>query len=189
MAIHPDAFIHEMAYVEDGATIGKDSRIWPFAHIRDGAVIGEDSNISKDCYVDDGGSVGDRCKIGNNVNVHAGITVGDEVFIGPGTVFTNDMFPRAVSPEWVMLETVVHRGVSIGANVAMGPGVTVGEYATIGIGSTVIRDVEAHELVVGNPARRLGWMCKCGRVASRDETRPADLRCEVCIEQGVAADG
>ena len=188
MAIHPDAFVHEMALVEDGATIGKDSRVWPFAHVREGAIIGEDSNISKDCYIDKGGVVGDRCKIGNNVNVHAGITIQDEVFVGPGTVFTNDMYPRAVSPDWVLLETVVEYGASIGANVAVGPGIRIGAHATVGIGACVIRDVEPHELVVGNPAHRIGWVCKCGRVVSREHDRPSDLRCDRCVAKELRAE-
>jgi acetyltransferase-like isoleucine patch superfamily enzyme len=175
-------FAHETAVVEDGAVIGDGTRIWHHAHVRDGAVIGSGCNIGKNVFVDSGAVVGDRVKIQNNVSVYGGVTIEDEVFVGPSAVFTNDMYPRAVNPSWAITPTLVRRGASIGANATIICGNEIGEYATVGSGSVVVRPVEDHALVVGNPARVVGWVCDCGRVASRGPDRPAVIRCENCEE-------
>jgi acetyltransferase-like isoleucine patch superfamily enzyme len=182
MSIDRGAFIHSNAVVEDGATIGSGTRVWLFTQVRGGAVIGADCNIAKRVFVDNGVVIGDRCKIANNVSIHDGVSLGDEVFVGMGTVFTNDQFPRAQNPNWVKLCSSVGDGASIGASCTIGPGRTIGSFAMVGMGSTVIRDVEDHEMVAGNPARHIGWVCDCGRIASRDNERPVDLRCPGCIE-------
>lgn len=101
-------------------------------------------------------------KIQNNVNVYHGVTVEDDVFLGPSMTFTNDMFPRAFNADWKVSETVVRKGASIGANATIRCGIEIGEYAMIGAGSTVTKDVPPHALVAGNPARQIGWVCRCG---------------------------
>ena len=107
--------------------------------------------------------LGDRVKAQNNVNVYHGVTIEDDVFLGPSMTFTNDFYPRAFNADWEITETVVKRGASIGANATVVCGVTIGEYAMIGSGSVVTKDVPSFALVAGNPARRIGWVCKCGR--------------------------
>jgi acetyltransferase-like isoleucine patch superfamily enzyme len=160
--------------------------VWHHAHVRDGAVIGADCTLGSYVYIDVGARVGDRVKIQNNVSVYQGVTLEDEVFVGPSAVFTNDRHPRAVGP-WEVVPTLVRHGASIGANATVVCGVEVGEWAMVGAGAVVTRSVGDHELVVGNPARRVGWACACGRVAARTDARPADLRCEACQAAGVPA--
>jgi UDP-2-acetamido-3-amino-2,3-dideoxy-glucuronate N-acetyltransferase len=173
-------FAHETAVVEPGAKIGRRSRVWHHAHVRGGARVGDDCVLGKNVFVDSGASVGSRVKIQNNVSVYDGVTLEDEVFVGPGAVFTNDRFPRATSVDWEIVPTLVRRGASIGANATIVCGVEIGEWATIAAGAVLTRSVEDHELAAGNPARRIGWACECGRVVTREERRPADLRCDNC---------
>ncbi len=173
-------FIHPSAFVEDGAVVGPGTKVWHLVHLRTGAVVGAECVLGKNVFVDAGAVVGDRVKIQNNVSVYAGVTLEDEVFVGPSAVFTNDMFPRAQNPAWQIVPTLVRRGASVGGNATVICGTTIGEFAMVGAGSVVTRDVADHELVVGNPARHLGWVCRCGRVSSRDVERPDDPTCEEC---------
>jgi acetyltransferase-like isoleucine patch superfamily enzyme len=175
-----EPFVHELAVVEDGVSLGPGTRIWHHAHVRQGAVIGADCNIGKDVFIGEFVVVGDGCKLINGAFLPAGVTLEAEVFVGPAVVFTNDLWPRAVNPDWELVPTLVRRGASIGANATVVCGREIGEYATVGAGSVVTRAVPAHQLVVGNPARPAGWMCACGRLVSRQPERPADLRCERC---------
>ncbi|MCA1845151.1 MAG: N-acetyltransferase [Actinobacteria bacterium] len=174
-----DTFVHPTAAVEDGVSIGRGTRVWHHAHIREGASIGEGCILGQNVYVDAGVAIGRRVKLQNNVSVHAGVQLADEVFVGPGAVFTNDRVPRATSPDWAMTPTVVRRGASIGANATLVAGVEVGEWAMVGAGSVVTRSVAAHELVAGNPARRLGWVCRCG-AARRGPTEAPVAACPDC---------
>ncbi len=146
-------FVHESAEVSDKAKIGKNTKIWNQAQIRENAVIGENCIISKNVYIDESVKIGNNCKIQNNVNVYHGVTIEDDVFCGPSMTFTNDLFPRAFNKDWKVTETCVKKGASIGANATIVCGVTIGEYAMVGAGSVVTKDVEAHTLVAGNPAR------------------------------------
>lgn len=171
---------HETAVIEDGATVGDGTRVWHHAHVRGGAVVGRDCVLGKDVYVDTGAIVGDRVKIQNNVPVYQGVTLADDVFVGPCVVFTNDSYPRADSADWTVVPTVVRRGASIGANATIICGVELGERCMVGAGSVVTRSIADHELVVGNPARHLGWVCDCGRVISRQKERPETMSCESC---------
>ena len=155
-------FIHPTAEVSGKATIGDGTKIWNQAQVREGAIIGEGCIISKNVYVDENVHIGNHVKIQNNVNVYHGVTVEDDVFLGPSMTFTNDMYPRAFNSDWKVTETLVKKGASIGANATIRCGITIGEYATIGAGSTVTKDVPAYALVVGNPARQIGWVCECG---------------------------
>lgn len=172
------ARIHPTATVEEGAEVGDGTAVWHHAHIRGGASVGRDCNVGKNVYIDDGAVVGDRVKVQNNVSVYAGVHLGDEVFVGPSAVFTNDRVPRSTG-EWVLTPTTVGRGASIGANATIVAGVEIGECAMVGAGAVVVRSVAAHELVVGNPARRIGWICCCGAVRVREGEGPR-LECGVC---------
>ncbi len=130
-------------------------------------MVGADCTIGKNVFVDAGVEVGVRSKIQNNACLYAELRIGAEVFVGPGVVFTNDRYPRAQSPDWVPASTTVERGASVGANATVVAGITVGQWAAVAAGAVVTKDVEPYELVAGNPARRLGWMCRCGRVVER----------------------
>jgi acetyltransferase-like isoleucine patch superfamily enzyme len=142
--------------------------------------------IGKNVYVDASVRIGDRCKIQNNVSIYQGVSVGNDVFVGPSATFTNDRAPRAFSVDWVLVETHVRDGASIGANATIVCGTTLREYCMVAAGAVVIHDVARHELVGGNPARHLGWVCRCGSVVSRAASPPEDPRCEAC--QGGAAE-
>jgi len=155
-------FIHDTAEVSKEAEIGKGTKIWNQAQVREGVVIGENCIISKNVYIDENVHIGSRVKIQNNVNVYHGVTVEDDVFLGPSMTFTNDMYPRAFNSDFEVSETLVKKGASIGANATIRCGITIGEYATIGSGSVVTKNVPSHALMIGNPAHQAGWVCKCG---------------------------
>lgn len=176
--------VHPTAVVEDGATIGAGAAVWHHCHVRAGAAVGAGVTLGKNVFVDADVTIGARSKVQNNVSVYSGVTLENEVFVGPSAVFTNDRFPRAVSPSWETVPTLVRRGASIGANATIVCGIEIGAYATVAAGSVVTRSLEPHELVMGNPARRAGWVCACGRVASRSQDRPDDLRCPTCRDRG-----
>lgn len=155
--------MHPSAVVEDGVVIGDGTRIWHFVHVRKGARIGRNCNIGKDVYIDVDVVIGDNVKIQNFATIYRGVTVEDDVFIGPHVTFTNDMYPRSFSVDWQVIPTVVKKGASIGANATVVCGVTIGEYAMVGAGSVVTKDVPPFGLVYGNPARLKGFVCYCGR--------------------------
>ena len=169
-------FVHSTAEVSPDAEIGEGTKIWNQAQVREGAVVGEGCIISKNVYIDENVHIGSHVKIQNNVNVYHGVTVEDDVFLGPSMTFTNDMFPRAFNDDWEVSETLVRRGASIGANCTIRCGIEIGEYAMIGAGSTVTKSVPAHALMVGNPARQIGWVCKCGSKIEKDGVCP---RCKM----------
>lgn len=159
----PPTSIHPTAVVEDGAQIGAGTRVWHHAHVRSGARIGERCVLGKSVFVDSSAVVGSGCKVQNFVSIYSGVTLEDEVFVGPSAVFTNDRYPRASGEGWELMPTLVRRGASIGANATVLPGLTIGEWAVVGAGAVVTRDVEPHRLVAGNPAKAVGWACRCGR--------------------------
>lgn len=157
------AFVHESSYVDDGAKIGAGTRIWHFSHVLEDASIGDDCNIGQNVMVGPGVVVGHRCKIQNNVSVYPGVTLEDGVFCGPSCVFTNVVNPRAeIERKDEYRPTRVARGASIGANATIVCGHDIGEYAFIAAGAVVTSPVPAHAMMVGVPARRVGWVSRAG---------------------------
>jgi len=170
-----DVFIHPNALVES-ASIGENTRIWAFAHVMKGARIGRNCSICDHAFVETGAVIGDRVNIKNAVLIWDGVRIEDDVFVGPNAVFTNVERPRVgfKKKREEFGETLVRRGATIGANATIVCGVTVGEYAFVGAGAVVTSDVPAHAMVVGNPARQLGWTCVCGA------RLPDSLECAEC---------
>jgi len=156
-------FIHESSYVDDGAVVGDGTKIWHFCHVMPGAVIGERCSLGQNVVVMPGTKIGNNVKIQNNVSIYEGVELEDDVFCGPSMVFTNVINPRsAVSRKHEYQKTTVRRGATIGANATIVCGVTLGEYAFIGAGAVVTKDVKPFALVTGVPGRQVGWMCRCG---------------------------
>ncbi|RJQ27852.1 MAG: N-acetyltransferase [Peptococcaceae bacterium] len=156
-------FKHPTAVVES-EEIGEGTRIWHFVHVREKASVGENCNIGKSVYIDTGVSIGSNVKIGNFASLFKGVIIEDDVFIGPAVTFTNDLYPRAfIWDEEKVAHTLVKKGTSIGANTTIVCGVTINEYAMIGAGSVVVKDAVPFGLYYGNPARRKGFVCYCGK--------------------------
>jgi len=158
-----DYFVHESSYVDEGAVVGRGTKIWHFSHVMPGAVIGERCNLGQNVVVMGGTRLGANVKVQNNVSIYEGVTLEDDVFCGPSCVFTNVVNPRShVSRKAEYRPTLVRRGATIGANATVVCGTTLGEYCFIGAGAVVTSDVPAYALMVGVPGRRVGWMCQCG---------------------------
>jgi acetyltransferase-like isoleucine patch superfamily enzyme len=200
------AWVHPSALVEDGVRLGDGTKIWDNVHIRRGARIGTSSIVGEKTYVAYDVVIGDFVKINASVYICAAVTIEDFCMISAHTVFTNDRFPRAGNRDLTGLETSdptdetlatrVARGTTIGANATIGPGLTLGEFSMIGMGSVVTKNVASHALVAGNPARQIGWVCRCGhpivRFAEASEATVSHidrlLRCSECGKE-YARDG
>jgi UDP-2-acetamido-3-amino-2,3-dideoxy-glucuronate N-acetyltransferase len=174
----PGYFAHESSYVDKGARIGGGTKIWHFCHILSGSQIGRDCKIGQNVVIGPDVNIGNNVKIQNNVSVYKGVTLEDDVFCGPSCVFTNVFNPRsAILRMDEIRNTVVKRGASIGANATIICGHTIGEYAFVGAGAVVTKDVPAYALVYGNPGKIAGWMCACGEKLSFKGTMAV---CKAC---------
>ena len=156
-------FVHETAVVDEGCRIGDGTKIWHFSHLMTGCRVGEDCNIGQNVVVSPGVVLGNNVKVQNNVSIYTGVTCEDDVFLGPSCVFTNVINPRSAIPrKHEFLPTSVGKGATIGANATIVCGHVIGAYAMIGAGAVVTKDVPDYALVVGNPARRTGWVSEYG---------------------------
>jgi acetyltransferase-like isoleucine patch superfamily enzyme len=197
--IDPTARVDPAAELEADVSVGPRTAIWARAQVRRGARIGADGVVGRDAFIDVEVTIGDRVKIQNGALLYRGVTVEDGVFIGPGAILTNDRYPRAITStgdlagadDWELEPILLRRGCSIGAGAVVVAGLEIGSFATVGAGAVVTKSVPGHALVGGNPARRLGWVCACGRrlLDSGGHDAPAeperyaqdtDLVCESC---------
>ena len=176
----PDFFAHETAVIDDGCSIGEGTRIWHFSHIMKDCEIGKNCNIGQNVVVSPEVVLGNNVKVQNNVSIYTGVICEDDVFLGPSMVFTNIVNPRsAIIRRGQYEKTIIRRGVSIGANATIVCGHSIGEYAFIGAGAVVTKEVLPYALVVGNPARQVGWMSEFGHKLDFDGDEVA-----VCPESG-----
>ena len=177
-----DFFAHETAVVDDGCLIAKGTKIWHFSHVMPGCVIGESCNIGQNVVISPDVVLGRNVKIQNNVSVYTGVICEDDVFLGPSMVFTNVINPRShVNRRGEYAKTLVRKGASIGANATVVCGNEIGEYALIGAGAVITKPVKPYALVVGNPARQIGWVSEYGHRLNFDENNVA-----ACPETGQA---
>jgi len=186
--------IHPTAIIEPGVGIGRGSAVWDHVHIRRGAMLGADCIVGEKTYIAGGVRIGDRCKINAFVYICAGVTLEDGVMVSAGTVFTNDRFPRATTPDLANLRssepdehtlpTLVREGATLGANCTVGNDLTIGMWAMVGMGSVVTKSIPDFALALGNPARVVGAVCKCGQLLLKFEPgSPLDertLECGAC---------
>jgi len=174
-------FAHESCYVDEGCQIGEGTKIWHFTHVMSGARIGRHCNIGQNVVISPGVVIGDNVKIQNNVSVYTGVILEDDVFCGPSMVFTNVINPRShVSRKDEYRQTLVKRGASLGANSTIVCGYTIGQYAFIGAGTVVTKEIPDFALVVGNPGRITGWMCACGVKLAGGLQPPEAVVCRTC---------
>ena len=184
--------IHPQALVDDLNSLGNGTNVWAFAHVMAGATVGCQCNIGDHAFLEAGSVVGDNVTIKNGVLIWEGVTIQDDVFVGPGVVFTNDRLPRSPRMQiakarysdranWLVPTLVMH-GCSIGASATICPGVVLGRYCMVAAGSVVTKDVESHSLVMGTPARHVGYVCSCGQKLAGHYRESV---CNECGEQGV----
>jgi len=176
-----DFFCHALGLCES-SQVGPHTRVWAWAHVMERARLGSDCNVGEHCFVENGAIVGDRCVIKNGVAVWDGVTLEDDVFVGPYAVFTNDLLPRAKKPA-PSVPTLVRKGATIGANATIVCGTTIGEYAFIAAGAVVTRDVEPHTLIMGNPGRVKGHVCRCGVKLDFKRGKRAKCKCGLVFEK------
>lgn len=174
-----DYYKHESAIVDDGAQIGKNSRVWHFVHVCPGAIIGEGVSLGQNVFVGNKVSIGNKCKIQNNVSIYDNVHLEDEVFCGPSMVFTNVYNPRSgIERKDEYLDTIVKKGATLGANCTIVCGVTIGEYSFVGAGAVINKDVPPYALMVGVPAKQIAWMSEYGEQLDLPITGNAEAICE-----------
>jgi acetyltransferase-like isoleucine patch superfamily enzyme len=182
--------IHPSADVSNKAKIGSNTIIWHQAQVREGAIIGQNCILGKDVYIDIDVTIGDNVKIQNAAHIFHGTALEAGVFVGPGVIFANDKFPRAINPDgtlkgaddWEVKDTFVSYGASVGAGAVIMPGITIGRFALIGAGAVLTHDVPDHGLVIGNPARQVGYVCSCATKLEMDKATNKFI-CPVCDER------
>ncbi len=173
-------FVHATAVIDEGATIGEGTSIWHFSHLMKGCIIGKNCNIGQNVFIADDVVLGNNVKVQNNVSLYNGVVCEDDVFLGPSCVFTNVINPRsAVSRKKEFKKTFLKKGATIGANATIICGITINEFAFVGAGAVITKDVYAYALVVGNPAKQIGWMSENGSKLLFDEKGFA-----TCTESG-----
>jgi len=178
-------YIHPTAVVDKTAKIGKSTKIWHFVHVRENAQIGMGCVLGHCVYIDRRVKIGNHVKLENRANVYQGVKIEDDVFVGPHVTFANDQYPRSFSTDWKIVPTVVKKGASIGAGSVVLCGVTINEYAMIGAGSVITKDIPPHALAYGNPAKIRGFACKCGRKLIKEKRQRGFvlMKCISCGER------
>ena len=167
-------FTHESSFVDDNISIGDNTKVWHFSHVLSGSTIGKNCSFGQNCVIGPNVAIGNGVKVQNNISIYEGVEVEDDVFLGPSMVFTNVINPRAfIVRKEEFKKTLLKKGCSIGANATVVCGVTIGEYALIGSGAVVNKDVKPYALMVGVPARRIGWVSKAGNTLKFDENNEA----------------
>lgn len=175
-----DYFVHESSYVDEGSEIGEGTKIWHFSHIMSDSKIGKNCNIGQNVVISPGVILGDKVKVQNNVSVYTGVECEEGVFLGPSCVFTNVINPRSlIEKKDEYKKTVLKKGASVGANSTIICGNTIGKFALIGAGAVVTKDIGDYELVVGNPAKKIGYVCECGERLVLDKDKDI-YKCEIC---------
>jgi UDP-2-acetamido-3-amino-2,3-dideoxy-glucuronate N-acetyltransferase len=183
-------FAHATATIDDGCAIGDGSSVWHYSHVMPGATIGRHCSLGQNVFVARGVAIGDNVKIQNNVSIYEGVVLEDDVFCGPSMVFTNVVNPRShVSRKHEYRQTLVRRGATIGANATVVCGHTIGRYAFVGAGAVVTADVADYALIVGVPARQIGWMCECGIRLPIGPRHSGHVACDACGAAFDAASG
>ena len=171
-------FAHETAVIDDGCKIGNHTKIWHFSHIMPNCIIGDECNIGQNVVISPQVILGNNVKVQNNVSIYTGVTCEDDVFLGPSMVFTNVINPRsAIKRQDQYLQTIVKKGASIGANATIVCGNNIGEYAFVGAGAVVTKEIKPYALVVGNPSKQIGWISEYGHRLNFDERGIA-----ICLE-------
>ena len=182
-----DYFVHESSYIDKPCEIGKGTKIWHFSHVMKNSSIGENCNIGQNVVISPNVIIGDNVKIQNNVSVYSGVICENDVFLGPSCVFTNVINPRAfIERKDEYKKTIVRKGASIGANATIVCGHNIGQYAFVGAGAIVTKDVPDYALVVGTPARVVGYVCRCGR---KLEQKNNLYKCSACNKEYIFTDG
>lgn len=190
MSTEKKYFVHESSFIDDDVEIGEGTKIWHFSHILKNTKIGNNCVISQNVMIGPDVTIGDRCKVQNNVSIYKGVILEDEVFCAPSCVFTNVYTPRAfIERKNEFRTTLVQKGATIGANATIVCGSTIGKYALVGAGAVVTKDIPNYALVVGVPAKQIGWVCKCGVPLSRELEIGNELLCENCASRYVLQSG
>jgi len=178
------SYVDPTAIVDKGVNIGEGTKVWHFVHLMKDSTIGKDCIVADYVYVGRGVKIGDNVKIENRASIYEGVTIEDKVFVGPHVTFTNDLYPRSFNKDWKIMQTLVKEGSSIGAGTIIVCGVTIGEYALVGSGCVVTKNIPSHALAYGNPAKIRGFVCKCGRnLETIEKKKNAILMiCRACNE-------